>query len=491
VSELSSLEQPKNKPEKPTLEEKLHEEYPKLESRLTFTWPLSERRREAIKMLNSGTFEPERVLKLLKSSDFVERKVGLFLIKECSPILTDSSKENYAKIQSVLEKMSEEMGGGYSERKAVAQTRIKILVETEGEKALPILEKMLKDNKDDYAVKESVIPAFGCIGEKALPILERTVFDDNYHFERRLLFETMGDIGEKALPVLEKMSENEECLVRRLTVYALGRIGEKALPILEKMSENENSPFISGMVIRAKIKVIAETQGKKALPILEKMSQDKDFHVSEAAKEEMNRLKQPSWLEHQKFLRSRKPLFATPYTKELAQRIIKVSEIAKDLQNKFGDKFIGLTIFGSTAKGYFKPGSDLDWGIIAKDKEVSEYFRKKAASLNLCFEHYVQVDKENKLKDKWDVLFYGLFFGNRQKLLKLQEKTLETLSEGWWDDIRKFIMGMETDVDKAIERFGLQKKELEKIKQFALLLRVPPPYQEALNAIRSQRQKLS
>lgn len=517
MSEFYSLEQQKNRPEKPTLEEKLHEEYPELESRLTFAWPLGEKRRKAIKMFNSGTLDSKMTLELLESSDFIERQAGLFLLKECPITITDSSKKDYKKIQSIVEKIIKDGGDGWeiatwakikilvvnegekalpilekiSENEtadwrladAALDTRIKMIVETHGEEALPILEKMSDENPN---FREKLIPAIGDFGEKALPILERMIHDDAYFKDdKELAVQTLGNIGEKTLPILEKMSQDEDSDIRIMAVWALDDIGEKSLPILERMIENEKgkNDIVRRAAIKAKIKIITETQGEKAMQILEKMSQGDDNFVKETIKEE---IKQPRWSERQKFLRSRKPLFATPYTKELAQKIIEVSEAADELRKKFKDKFIGLIIFGSTARGYFKPDSDLDWAIIAKDEKVSDYFWKKANSLNLCAKHHIQVNKEKGV-DEGDHynLFCGLFFGDREKLMELQKKVLETINEKEWDEIREIIATEETRLFKAQERFNLKDKELEKIKQFALLLRVPPSYEESLKIVRS------
>lgn len=187
---------------------------------------------------------------------------------------------------------------------------------------------------------------------------------------------------------------------------------------------------------------------------------------------------------------SRKPLFATSFAKELVEKMLKLESISKELKNKFGDDFIGFTIFGSLEKGYSSKGSDLDWGIIAKNRRVSDYFKKLAGSLNLCHEYYLGVDKDYKISERPDFLFYGLFFGDFKELVKLQKSILLTFSDSGWDEIRNNILNLETGLYKAGTRFDIPDEELEKIEQFVALLKTPPPRQEALEIIKRRAEYL-
>lgn len=230
---------------------------------------------------------------------------------------------------------------------------------------------------------------------------------------------------------------------------------------------------------------------ERVLPLLERLAEDKDSSVREQAIIALDKIKDRSksklWL-----LATKKPLFTTPYTKELAERILEIKKIVKEMKDKFGDRFIGIVIFGSTAKGYFTPTSDLDWCVIAKDKEVLEYFEKIAQELKLplCQEHYIEVDETYKAKTKTNIkiLFYGLFLGDREMLHKVQKNTLESMDPKKypqeWDGIRKIIMGYELDLLKASRRFGIDEEKMERIKVFSALLRVPPTYNEALEIVR-------
>jgi predicted nucleotidyltransferase len=278
------------------------------------------------------------------------------------------------------------------------------------------------------------------------------------------------------------MSKDEVSVVREAVAKALGNLGEQSLPILEKMSKDENLD-VRKAAIQARIKIIVESKGEQSLPILEKMSKDEVDAVRKAAKTAIAQLKKGGY---KYLLSTQKPLFATPETKVLAERIKKLQEIAQKLKEKFKDKFIGITILGGMAKGYLREESDLDWGIIAKDKKVSEEFQKIAKSLNLCHEHYAEVSKKNEVLKNKDVLFYGLFFGDHKELRKLQKIAFQNMDKNEWDDIRRHIMINETNLFKAAERFNINEEEMERLCQFATLLRVPPSYNEALEIVKKR-----
>ncbi len=360
-------------------------------------------------------------------------------------------------------------------RKAVAQA-----LGNQGEKALPILKKLSRD--EISYIREAVAQALGNQGEKALPILKKLSKDKHYDV-RKAVAQALGNQGEKALPILKKLSNDEDPDVRAAVAQALGNQGEKALPILKELSKDKN-PDVRKAVARA-----LGNQGEKALPILKKLSQDEDPYVQKAAIEALDKMEgKYKWL-----LATRKPLFATSYTEELAERISNIQEIVRKLKEEFGDDFVGLVILGSTSKGYFARSSDLDWGIIAGKKEVSERFKEMAAarSLNLCLEHFVNSNEEYQVQEgkaaTVSFLFCGLFFGDYDRLLEIQEKLLRRINPKIWDEIRREILANETRLAKAQERFGLEDQESEKTKQAVALLRVPPPYQEALRIVQRRR----
>lgn len=448
-----SLEQPPKEEVKKLIKE-LHKYSPELKPRSAFVFPLNENRKDALEMIETDEFNEEKVMKFLESDDFIEKQAGLYFFSKIPKL----SEENYAKALAIIEQMGGNKGGDIQE--AMTQARVKIIIETKGKEDLSILEQMSKDKNRD--VQEAAIQALGNLGEKALLILEQ-----------------------------KQISKDEDEDIREAAAQAKVKIiietkGKQALPALEQMSRDlGGGRHVQRAAAQARVKIIIETEGKKALPILKQMNKDKNWYIQEAAAQALKKAKGAK--EHKWLLATRKPLFATPHTKELAERILKIQEIVKNLKEKYKDDFVGLTIFGSTAKGYFTKRlfhqSDLDWGIIARKKEVSEEFKKMAKSLYLCFEHYVGMNEKYQIQQNEGMLFYGLFFGDYTKLLEIQKEFLENTSKEKWDEIRKDILENETHLYKAEERFGLTKEEMEKIIQTTALLRVPPSYEETLKIV--------
>ena len=463
MPKFNSLEQPsKELMEKITKELYEHSE---VKPRLIFPFPLSEERNEALEMIKTEKIDEEKLLKLLKSNDFIEKKAGFYLLNK---INIKFSKEKQEKSLPILEAMSKDED--WYVRQSVAQA-----MGNSGEKSLPILEAMSKD--EDRNVRRSVAQALGNSGEKSLPILG-AMSKDKDRDVRQSVAQAMGNSGEKSLPILEAMSKDKDWNVRRSAIQGRIKIiietkGEKSLPILEAMSKDRDWD------VRRAVAQALGNLGEKSLPILEAMSKDKDWDVRQEVAQALGKI-QPARNKNKSLLSTRKPLFATLEIKSLMRKIQELQKIADKLKKEFGDKFIGLTIVGSTAKGYSTEESDIDWGIIAKDKIVSEKFRAMAESLNLCHEHYVGVDKNRRISENKDFLFYGLFFGDFNELKKLQKDALERMDEKQWNIIRKNIESNETNLSKAVKKFNILKEEMEKITIFSSLLRVPLSYKKTL-----------
>ena len=213
---------------------------------------------------------------------------------------------------------------------------------------------------------------------------------------------------------------------------------------------------------------------KEAEQALEEISPRK-----EAAQEKQKEMPEKGypWL-----LATRKPLFATPFTQELATRILELDKIEKKLREKNGDKLVGIVVYGSTAKGYLKSASDLDYTVISEDPQVVKQFKKLAESLDLCpvHDHWVGPE-EGKISGYVNALFTGIFFGQRKKLLEYQKKYLTQIDEDGWHKIRRIIMIAESSILRAQRVLGL--KEREKIEEAIALLRTPPPRKKALEII--------
>src|SRR3989338_8271400 len=237
MPKFNSLEQPsKELMEKITKELYEHSE---VKPRLIFPFPLSEERNEALEMIKTEKIDEEKLLKLLKSNDFIEKKAGFYLFNKINIKFSEEKQEKF----------------------------------------LPILEAMSKDKDRD--VRQSVAQAMGNSGEKSLPILEAMSKDRDWNVRRsvaqghiKIIIETKG---EKSLPILETMSKDEDWDVRQSVAQALGNLGEKSLPILEAMSKDED------WYVRQEVAQALGNLGEKSLPILEAMSKDKDWNVRRSA----------------------------------------------------------------------------------------------------------------------------------------------------------------------------------------------------------------
>ena len=232
--------------------------------------------------------------------------------------------------------------------------------------------------------------------------------------------------------------------------------------------------------------------------------------------------------EREKLLRllaSKNPVFASPETRVMMERVKTIEDIVHQLKKDFGDKFVGLSVFGSMAKGYMCEESDLDYTIITSDDKVPEKFKMlleknkiRACAvardyLKVYVEQQKQLAKLSPLRffkfliheqEKHEHMFHlrgsflistlaslfsGLFFGDRDAALKLQLLLLEKLGPSEWDEVRMKILDVISTLYKAKKRFNLTTSELEKVQAASCLLRVPPPYKEALQFVRSEVKK--
>lgn len=441
-----SLEKPK-KEEVEEINQEL-KEFPELKPRLTFNFSLNENRRDALEMINrESEIDSEKIMQLIQSSDFVERNAGLYLISQ----KPDFSEEDKKEILQILDGMVQDRDEDV--KKVALRAKVNLVLMAQDEESL---EKISKDK--DWMVREAAIQVFGSFGDKYLPILERMSKDDKDLYVKELArAQVLINRGEKSLPILEKMSRDKHFSVRESAIEILGQIGKKSLPILEQMMLKEEDDYLRDLISTTlnNLKILSES-----------------FH---------------KWL-----FATQKPLFATPFTKELSEQIIELENISRLVKDKFGNDFIGLTIFGSVSKGYANKKSDLDWSFIAKNKEASKCFNdlvKSSSNLRPCVfggRYNVGLGAGDPIEQHQDALFYGLFFGDRKQLLKLQKEVLNNISEEDWDKIRKQILEHETNLNKIAQRVEIKNSELEQIRQASALLRVPPPYNETLKMFKSK-----
>lgn len=406
--------------EHPTLEglEKLEKElseYPELKPRLTFPFPLDKERIEAIEMLRTGKIDQERVVKLIESQDFIERDAGIYFLDKIKGL----SNESINRLQSILgDKEWKEKN-----RELAEKIKVKIILETEGEKALETLTKMSQAQVlVDLAAQMAAIEGLGEIGnEKSLPVLEKLCKKEKGSpvlvktadkARVKIILKTQPE--EKALPILRKMylepgpveielaateglgslsnkkaiktlrekgwivdldlpktvlEETGAQAVRNIIMQIAEKGGEKARADLREMCRDENE-YVSRPAAKSLARLIIKTEGKKADEVLIETFKDYDEGVKEAVEFEKNK--------HEWLLGTQKPLFATAHLKELAKNLLELEKTSSKLKEEFGDKFIGLIVFGSAFKGYyFEKKREIDLVIIAKEdaaRKIRDYY---------------------------------------------------------------------------------------------------------------------
>jgi len=177
-------------------------------------------------------------------------------------------------------------------------------------------------------------------------------------------------------------------------------------------------------------------------------------------------------------LSSRRPFAATAHLPEILGRAKTFNGIALWMRREFGAGFTGIVVFGSMAKGYAHPESDVDYAVIASNPAAAKKFRETCESLSLPLdrEHYVNPKERNP--SNATPLFCGLFFGDRKSLKKAQQTAFENMNEQQWDNLRREIFEQEATLNKAFERHGITSKREQQRLKAAAALRVPPPYEE-------------
>ncbi len=284
------------------------------------------------------------------------------------------------------------------------------------------------------------------------------------------------------LKLLERDAFREEIkqAIRNSINHIVEKASEESRVALKELSQDKNE-YVNLPASQSLARLIIKTEGKKADEVLKETFKDYSEEVKEAVDFEKNK--------HQWLLGTQKSLFATP-VEELAEKLTGLVKISQQLKEKYGDKFIGINVFGSASKGYFKKGSDIDLEIIAeKDvmKNICEHYDYSGKSYEL--HKQIIVDKKDMvINDRFPDLFLGLLifsdFGDYHRLTRIQKKFLEHTDENQYDEIRKIYMRREMgNFYKLAERFGIAGEDLEKLKQVTILSRIPPAREETLKII--------
>ncbi|MEM0360579.1 MAG: HEAT repeat domain-containing protein [Candidatus Diapherotrites archaeon] len=272
------------------------------------------------------------------------------------------------------------------------------------------------------------------------------------------------------LQELKKIAKGLKASFREKIARELVKIGEKAIPELEQLARDSH-PFVAQAAAKSLIEILEK---KRKTPKIEKLAKSENPAISIEAQKALARQKKTRWL----LLATRKPFAATTHLKEILERTSTLKNIASQLKQEFGEQFTGITVFGSTSKGYAQPTSDIDYAIIATNPKAAQRFQEIARQkkLPLCKEH-IHVNPTNTGDKNTAFLFCGLFFGDRTALKTAQKNAFEKMTPWQWNEIREEIHKKETFLEKAFERHQISEKQKQRLKA-AAALRTPPPHQE-------------
>ncbi|MCX6802705.1 MAG: nucleotidyltransferase domain-containing protein [Candidatus Diapherotrites archaeon] len=282
-------------------------------------------------------------------------------------------------------------------------------------------------------------------------------------------------IGPKAIPELKGLLESKNLFINNAAGLALfeiySKMGADGWEEIRKMQKGEGYPIVPGGALLMQ-EAIEKREG-----------------ITGRQKKVRERLELfPEGKERKLLLAAREPAYATPQARALLRRTALINQIAGQLEAKYGRAFIGIVVFGSASKGYFKNVSDLDFAVIAKDEAVAEEFTQIAGQyewLRPCMSHFVNPGgKQNQAP-----LFAGIFFGNRKRLQNAQKKAFSSRTPEQWDITRAKIAKDETNLLKAFDRFGIKSPKEQRRYIAAAAMRVPPPYNEMKALMESRRRQ--
>jgi len=247
------------------------------------------------------------------------------------------------------------------------------------------------------------------------------------------------------------------------------RINPQALLSMVKSTD----PVLRGSAIE-RIKTDKKTLKRLSLTELKNLTEHPNPIVRKAAENALEQIKT-----RMAMLGTRRPFAATAHLLEILERTETLKAVSSQLKREFGEEFTGIVVFGSLAKGYARPESDIDYGVIASTPKPVKRFRELAREkgLPLCDEHYV--NSGEKSSKTTAMLFNGLFFGDRKALKKSQRAAFIRIeSPQEWNRVRRQIFKNETHLETAFKRLGITSKREQQRLKAAAALRVPPPYNE-------------
>ena len=485
-----------------------------VEPRLTFLFPLERERKAALEILrvhNSNDNieqtswslsdrEKQTCIQMLDNEDFVMREAGLFLLLK-STKAEKWSDSDIERLVFLSEKMIK------SEDPRIRRDAVRVLGYCK-ERGMSQLAFLMNDT--DLGVRFIVVRALAKLGTpESFPFLAPAAKDES-ETVRMELARGLSHYGDQAMPLLHQMLKDsqtgdsnsgleqqvQENIAQSLLLIELNkRTPVEAADYLKgKIGEYDRKEFINMFY------ALLDLKGEKRTFIESVIMKDdvsKRFHDEykifsqlEEVMTTQNDKRKTGIRSHQMWLlSSQKPLFATGSTEVLTERLKSLDEKVTQLREKFKEQFIGIVIWGSTAGGYIKTGSDLDATVITQSeqaaKEAGSIFHRDVFSPTLVLEEGQPPNKKFGAN-----LFEGIFFGDYKRLTQLQKELLDNVTDQEWDTIRKEIYQKNitnlTQGRYAQERLGVVAEELDVLQLAVALTRVPPSKSKASRIVQKR-----
>ena len=382
-----------------------------------------------------------------------------------------------------------------------------------GEKGRQIAQQLIDDPAEDQIIRRTAVSTLGGFGReaadyiasmvedpdpniqynalaalamtdpgRALPMIERDLVSPDGNLRRRAAYAASRMGGEKGLQIVLDLTRDPEFSVAANVANFLKNFGETAIPEIIKILQDQDRKNIHFAILNA-----VEDMGKPGEKLLEEIKNGQ-IEISESAEENLEIWESSvppfhsnlSESERRSLIIRQEPgLTADPAVQREREKVLQyLDEVVKELRREHSE-IIGLAVLGSMAKGYWTPGSDLDWGLILyrdggvpiPDGMVDQITQELKMRLNsdqrieLChIDNTVDLSalSQGEIEANNEIIFNSLFLGDRSRLDQLRHKVVAVADEKDWDNIRDE-WDRSLDYGKMISRFGLKREQIEEI----------------------------